>query len=259
MKQRHPPPKVTSIYVPPPPRRIEVYWYRWEFLRRNPEYRADYQEFTKRFGAWLNLKGYWYEDDPRKSWTKLDEKYFRSKILPYLLALSGKWRLSTLVPPKWQFDLKTGMCTTGPDTLEIPTMVAPGWEWEDTIEEIMQLGFTGTTDTAKRYQSVLLAEFDLRWPTKDLLDYASRLFAYARKNYESELRQKGVAIPHERRQLQNYGDNLRIWDLKQEGKDIEEIAELVFPRDHRDSALQKVRDRLRAAQRLISGHPQEIR
>lgn len=259
MKQRRPPPKVTSIYVPPPPRRIEVYWYRWEFLRRNPDYRADHQDFIKRFGTWLNLKGYWYEEDRRNAWTKTDEKYYRSKIFPVLATLCAKWKLSTLVPPEWQFDPKTGMCATGPDTLEIPTMISPGWEWDDPIEEAMQLGFSGTTDTAKRYQSVLLAEFDLRWPTKDLLDYAKRLLAYARKNYESELQQKGVAIPRERRQLQKYDVDLRIWDLKQQGRTVLEIAELVFQGEDPDSTRQKVRDRLKAAQRLISGHPQEIR
>jgi hypothetical protein len=138
-------------------------------------------------------------------------------------------------------------------------MVSPGWEWEDSIEELMKLGFSGTTDTAKRYQSVVIAEFDLRWPTKDLLDYATRLLADARKNYEKELQQRGVKPSRERRQLRNYKEDLRIWDLRQGGKDIEEIAKLVFPRDNRDSALQKVRDRLKAAQRLISQHPQEIR
>jgi hypothetical protein len=31
--------------------------YGWEFLRRNPQYRADYNEFMRRFGAWLKGKG----------------------------------------------------------------------------------------------------------------------------------------------------------------------------------------------------------
>ena len=144
--------------------------------------------------------------------------------------------------------------------MEIPTIIAPAWDWDRlTFRRLIKLGFIGTADLAKRYRNVVLAEFDLNWPTKDLLDYAKRVLAYARENYETELQEQGLKVPRSRRRIQDYGIHLKIWDLKQEGKSVPEIARLVFPNELPSSALQKVRDRLRAAGRLISGHPQEIR
>jgi hypothetical protein len=38
-----------------------IAWYKWEFLRRNPEYRKDYANFIQEFGAWFLEHGAWYD------------------------------------------------------------------------------------------------------------------------------------------------------------------------------------------------------
>lgn len=216
--------------------------------------------FIKRFGPWFNRRGYWYDQARREDWTKSDEKHYHAEIFPVLGALCEKWKVANLFPPGWRFDRRKGRRRTGRGTVEIPTIIAPAWDWDRlTFRRLIKLGFIGTADLAKRYRNVVLAEFDLNWPTKDLLDYAKRVLAYARENYETELQEQGLKVPRSRRRIQDYGIHLKIWDLKQEGKSVPEIARLVFPNELPSSALQKVRDRLRAAGRLISGHPQEIR
>lgn len=37
-----------------------IAWYKWEFLRRNPEYRKDYESFKKEFRLFLK-HGEWYD------------------------------------------------------------------------------------------------------------------------------------------------------------------------------------------------------
>jgi hypothetical protein len=260
MKPARPGFEIEYIHADPPPIRNEVAWYRWEFLRRNPEYRADHQKFIKRFGTWLKRRLFWYDVESRECWTESDKQHYRNEILPILGALCEKWKVTMLVPPGWQFDPKTGMRKVGRYMVEIPTIIAPGWEWDPaTFKTLRTLGFLGTGDLATRYQGVVLAEFDLNWPMKDLLGYAKRVLAYARENYEKESRQRGVKIPSGRRRIQEYAQYLEIWDLKQEGKKPGDLAKLLFPNEDLEGALQKVRDRLKAAQRLVSGHPQEIR
>jgi Family of unknown function (DUF6499) len=76
--------------------------YRWEFLRRNPQYRADYNEFMRRFGAWLKGKGRRWPPskfDLREYWTKSQQRYFRTKIEPVLTQLCLKWQISDLFSP----------------------------------------------------------------------------------------------------------------------------------------------------------------
>jgi hypothetical protein len=261
MKPRQTEFAIEFIHANPHPVRTEVNWYRWEFLRRNPKYCADYQKFIKRFGHWLEIKGYWYEETRRqKNWTKSDKKYFDAHILPVVGALCEKWKILNLLPPDWRFNRKTGMRKVAGGSVELPTIVAPGWNWSPPLfKMLVKLGFLGTADSAKRYGNVVLAEFDLNWPMKDLLDYAKRVLTYGRMNYEKELRKNGVRIPKSRRRLTDYDVHLRVWDLKQENLSAPEIAQLVFPADSPASAFQKVRDHLNSATKLVTGRPTDIR
>ena len=85
-------------------------WYKWEFLRRNSEYRADYAKFLGSFGAWFRDRGFWYETEKRLgTWTKADEEYFYSRIAPVIGKLCQKWRIGNLFPPQWRFNKGTGL------------------------------------------------------------------------------------------------------------------------------------------------------
>lgn len=223
---------IEYIHANPHPIRDKVNWYRWEFLRRNPEYQADYKNFIDKFGEWLDQNGYWFDDRRRARWAVRKERYFHKKIFPTLGALCEKWQVLNLFSPTWSFDRRTGLHRFRSGTVEIPTITAPGWNWDRQLfKNLVKLGFVGTADLAKRHGNVLLAEFDLNWPMKDLLDYARRVLAYANENYTKELRGRGLKVPSGRRRLQDYDTHLKVFDLNKLGKSPMEIARLVFPLD----------------------------
>src|SRR5258708_2483375 len=99
----------------------DIAWYKWEFLRRNSEFRADYSCFTEEFGAWLKAKGFWYDTDRRRHWTVGDQRKFRTRILPSIVELCQRWRVDNLFPPRWQFSKATGLRKLGKRSIFLPT------------------------------------------------------------------------------------------------------------------------------------------
>jgi hypothetical protein len=95
--------RVESIYISNSGPYLAAWW-KWEFLRRNSVYRADYQRFVDSFGAWFKRNGYWHELEHRHAnWSKAEEAYFRGKIEPALIKLCRKWQVFDLFPPDWSF------------------------------------------------------------------------------------------------------------------------------------------------------------
>jgi len=124
--------------------------------------------------------------------------------------------------------------------------------------ELRRMGFLGMGNITRQYENLLLIQFDLNSPMKDLLDHTRVVLKFSKKIYRRETEARGVRLPASRRRFQDYVLHLRIWDLKNEGKRNAEIARLVFPNLSVQSALYKVRDHLKAANKLISGHYREI-
>jgi len=238
---------------------IKAAIYRWEFLRRNPEYRADYNGFIGSFGDWLKCKGYW-NSGARANWTKSDKKYFYTEIEPVLNKLCQKWVVCDLFPPKLGLEEWTQAYESGLDGRDFPpTWVSTYGKWDSrSIRKLERMGFKGTRTSTRRYQNLLLMQVDLNSPMKDLLDYVSYALRLEKRMHEQEMKKRGVKPPLRRRRLEYYGLYLKIWDLKQEGKRRAEIARLVFPRYSLESALIRVRDHLKAANKLISGQFKEI-
>jgi len=242
------------------PERDKAEWYKWEFLRRNKQYRADYKKFEDSFGAWLRRKGYWYEYNKRPKWSPSDEKYFYTAIAPVIVRLCVKWGVGDLHPPQRKFKkIRQGEFRedrpSGPATGFRPEL---NWDFR-LIKELWGMGFTGTGGNARRYGHLVLLEFDLIWPKRDLLHFAKRVLVRAQENYRDELREQGMRFPMGRHRFEDYDTHLRIWDLEHSGKTVKEISRMVFPSDHADSVLQKVRDHLKSAKRFISGSYKEIR
>jgi hypothetical protein len=242
------------------PQRHRAEWYRWEFLRRNSNYRLEYDRFLKAHGAWLARKGYWYDLNKRSHWTSSDEKYFYTKIAPVIVRLCVKWEIGDLHPPDWRFaserewefreDRPSGPATGFP----------PELNWDHRlIKELFEMGFTGSGGNARRYGHLVILEFDLRWPMRDLLDFAKRVLPRAQENYKGGLKRQGGRYPTGRRRFEDYDIHLKVWDLKQKRKSATEIAKAIFSKDTQESALHKVRDHLKSAKRLIGGHYREIR
>ena len=238
-----------------------VAWYKWEFLRRNPTYRNDYRKFKDKFGEWFGQRGYWYDYDRREEeWTEADEDYFYAEIAPEIARLCRKWQIGNLFPPSWRFSRKNGSRMIGSRELGPPTAIAPELNWDPGyMRELLEMCFTGTADSAFRYRNMLRLELDLNRPLKDLVEYAQYVLVRAIENYKEELQDLGLKSPKSRRRLTDYDRHLEIWDLSQKKKTVAQIAEIVFPNEPRDNALQKVRDQLRATKKLISGGYAEIR
>src|SRR5712692_4214697 len=78
----------------------QVKWYKWEFLRRNPEYHHEFQGFMERFGSWFQQHGFWYD---RVEYNGEDEQYFFKVISPCDEEIRRKWDISWLCPPDWSF------------------------------------------------------------------------------------------------------------------------------------------------------------
>jgi hypothetical protein len=239
----------------------EVAWYKWEFVRRNPAYQADYQKFMRTFGTWFKRKGFWYDQQPwDKTWTKADEEAFYSKIAPVISQLCHKWKIGNLYSPRWRFNRKTGMRrVAGKEDMCPPTAISPEINWGfDLRGRLMEMGFTGNANSARRYRNLVLVEFDLNWPMKDLVRYAKYVLTRAVENYIDEQDQLGLKRRRSRRRFSDYDVHLKIWDLAQQNKSVPEITSLIFPHESRDASRQKVRDHLKAAKKLIEGGYAEI-
>jgi hypothetical protein len=232
----------------------------WEFLRRNESYRCDYENFMKEHGKWFSANGYWYDLEKRPNWNAAQEKYFYRRIAPEIVRLCVKWDICDLQPPTRRF-AKEPQWGFKPDRPSSPpTGIAPELNWDYRLmDDLMKMGFTGTGGNARRYGHLLLLEFDLKWPMKDLVDFTRRVLVRAQENYKSGLQERGERYPKGRRRFEDYDLHLKIWDLKEGGKSISQIAAKVFPTDTKETSLQRVQDHLRSAQKLIRGHYKEIR
>src|ERR1700733_305601 len=242
------------------PQRYLVGWYQWEFLRRNSEYRKDYRKFKSDHGKWLGRKGYWYDFTKRPKWSKTDEQFFYATIAPEIVRLCVKWRIADLHPPQWRFSKQGKWRYKLKKSSEPATGLSPELNWDYALrQELLELGFTGQGGNARRYGHLILVEFDLKWPMKDQLDFANRVLKRAQHNYKVGLQQRGDHFPSGRRRFEDYDIHLKVWDLTKKGKGLAQIAQELFPGNHSEGILQKVRDHLDAARRLISGHYTEIR
>ncbi len=238
-----------------PPTKSAIY--RWEFLRRNLEYRADYNGFIGSFGDWLKCKGYWHSE-ARANWTKSDQKYFHTEIEPVLNKLCQKWVVCDLFPPELGIKEWTQAHESGQDGRDFPpTWVSTDGNWDSrSIRKLKRIRFEGTGTSTMKYQNLLLMQLDLNSPMKDLRNYVSTMLRWAKRMHQHEMNKRGVK--QRRRRFEHYDLYLKIWDLKQQGKRRAEIARLVFPRYSLESALIRVRDHLKAANKLISGQFKEI-
>ena len=84
-----------------------IAWCKWEFLRRNAEYRKDYEEFIKEFEPWFAEHGYWF-DETTKPWGTENLHFFATVIAPRAKAICERWQTRDLFSPDWSFD-KSGM------------------------------------------------------------------------------------------------------------------------------------------------------
>jgi len=234
----------------------DIAWYKWEFLRRNSDYRADYASFIGKFGPWFESKGFWYNIDRRRRWTAADERAFRTRIAPVIVRLCKRWKIGDLFPPEWRFNKDTGFRRVGKQNVFLPTSISyDDHNWNPAIQKSIEgLGFRGSGDSALHYRHLLLVEFNLNWPLTDLLKYAETMLGLAKNNWNGQRGTNKAA----RRRIEDYDNHLKIWDLRSKRNSVTDIAQAIFPTEQRVNALQKVRDHLKAAKKMIDGQYAEI-
>ena len=194
-----------------------VAWYKWEFLRRNVEYRKDYEEFIQEFGGWFEKRGYWY-DETKEDWGPDNLQFFATVIAPKAKAICERWQTRDLFSPDWDF------------TLSGAYYYRPGWEvslpTDCSKEEAGQ-----AVDLSKFYLSEeefrkslqrrgrapehqLVLKFDLRRSLVSLLRQAREQISSRKAQYDRRHPQPAKIAPAVRRRLDYYKVYLEVWDRR---------------------------------------------
>lgn len=238
-------------------------WYKWEFLRRNTEYRNDYDNFVNQFGAWFQKHGHLYEST---YWSPDVWKQYGRVIAPRAQKLCEKWQVIDLLPPDWKFDDSGIYEYSRVGHVLLPTGYA--------AEEIRELW-----KNTRHHSQLTLKAFEKNLPTDTSLirvdriryynlrlDFAQplrRLLAGARQEITQRKRRYDRSHPvpprvaHTKRlRLDRYETYLQVWDLRVQGKTFYEIGAELFP--HQRGSAQRARDNYQASKRLILGGYTEI-
>jgi len=246
-----------------------IAWYKWEFLRRNTEYRKDYEEFIQEFGDWFRLHGYWYEHD-NEPWGKKNLLFFARVIAPKAKTICERWQIRDPVAPTMTFE-RPG-CTDCEHQREcsLPTDCSKeeaghAWDLADFVADsrLSEEEFRNRLPdvTAKTYGPEpdyrLELVFDLRFPLDFLLREAEDRLRSRKRSYDRRHPSLSKISATVRRRLDLYDRYLRVWDLRNAGEKFEAIGALVF-RDEQRRA-QHARDSFYRAQELIDGGYKELR
>ena len=208
--------------------------YQWEFLRRNSEYRHDYEAFIEEFGDWLREKGFWYHRGV--SYQGEDREFFWNVVILRIRELCLKWQLYDLYPPDWQFDRLGRPQISYRPRAYLPTgpahRIAEHWDAfppnpkESLVEKVRR--DLNTKRAQKDSWWYLNLSLDVRRPVDELLDKTRRAIQFHRRRYEDELEKLIRTLP-KRRRLDKYAEYLEVWDLRGQGLTFEQIAQRVYP------------------------------
>jgi hypothetical protein len=168
-----------------------IAWYKWEFLRRNHEYRKDYDEFMHQFGKWFDDHGdhgYWY--DETIAWSRPVLREFAEAIAPKGRVICERWQIQDPFSPDWDFT-KDGVRQYKPDyEVFLPTGCLPEsagklWDPSSFLPSMEHLEKQLAEFTASQHgpRPELAMTFDLKRPLKVLLREASERIMDRKRRY----------------------------------------------------------------------------
>ena len=240
----------------------QIAWYKWEFLRRNPGYRRDYETFIQEFGSWFGEHGYWY-DQTIEPWSTDDFHYFMTVIAPRAKIICQRWEIRDPISPDWKFT-QSGLFYYKPGhELMLPTDcrredVERMWDFSERLMSADELVKTLPESTATRGPDYHLhLQFDLRSPLPHLLRQAKNWIGPSKRAYDRRHPQPTKLAPAVRRRLDRYDSYLKAWDLKKSGKTFVAIGKLLFPGEL--TSPQRAMDSFKRAKELINGGYKELR
>lgn len=255
---------------------FQVRIFQWEFLRRNPGYRRDYDALIAKFGPWFKKNGYWY--DHSKAYKPREYVFFINEICPVLKKLCRKWQISDPFCPDWTFD-ERGYYEYAPGWIEaVPTWEtaeSAGYIWDYGPIELVPgtekpQGFAIRFRSAKKgpdalkmprpekdSRNLLHVKLDTSHPTRELLKRVKRAIELHRRRYPAPSQSKT------RRRLDQYPLYLKVWDLRLQDKSFSEIAKQVYSREFSASSsqslIQRAIDHYDRARELILGGYKDLR
>jgi hypothetical protein len=259
--------------MPAKPKRLRVEearlisWYKWEFLRRNAEYRRDYEGFVDEFRNWFDKHGYWY-DQTVKPWGRKNFRYFATTIAPKGRIICERWEIRDPYSPDWEFT-KTGAHYYKPhEEVSLPTdcsKEAAGelWDLSNLVMSWEELEHRLAEHEAARNgpppDHQLSMAFDLRRSLPDLLQQAEERITSRKRRYDRTHPEMPKPASPVRRRLDLYETYLRIWDQRQKREKFDSIGALVFPGQSLVVASQRAKDGFARAEYLINGGYKELR
>jgi len=241
-----------------------VAWYKWEFLRRNPEYRKNYDSFIAEFGSWFSEHGYWY-DQTTEPWSQGNFRFFASVIAPRAKAICEKWAISDPYSPDWEFTRKGVYFYKPHFEVFLPTECRKDeagrlWDfskWPLSQDELeRQLSEYEAAERGPRPDHEFVTMLDLRLPLKALLYEATERIKDRKRRYDRK-HPAMRTVPAVRRRLNLYDVYLKVWDLATSGEKFEYIGALLFPRE--PQRLQRAKDSFKRANELVNGGYKELR
>src|SRR5436190_20103350 len=97
-------------------RYLQCAFYRWEFIRRSKNYKADIDRFFEHFGGWLTAHGvdmtklpeyspqFWLREiQPKLTANTESSAYLDNRIGPFLITLKMKWGTDFPLHPNYTF------------------------------------------------------------------------------------------------------------------------------------------------------------
>lgn len=237
-----------------------IAWYKWEFLRRNPEYRKDYGQFMEDFGSWFREHGYWYNQKVR--WKPAELRFFLGAIAPQAKIICERWQIREPLPPLCKFKGSGSRYYNRYSEVLLPTDCSKeeaglGWDLPQYTRSDLKKGLPEST--AARYgpdpDYLVELQFDLRQSLRSLLRDAEGRIKSRKSKYDLKHSQPTAA---HRRRLDRYAMYLRVWDLRKSGAKFDYIGALLFSGELR-AAAQRAVDSFKRAEQLINGGYKELR
>jgi len=236
--------------------------YRWEFLRRNQEYRNAFDAFASKHAEWFHMRGWWY--DPETKYSKEDKRYIREHMAREAFFLQGNFDIAKLIPYEWAFG-KTGEYELRPGLfVHVPKRFmfrshgdVHSFGVASLAEEAKTLsGWEESEEWTPEYADALLYfRVDITFPVENLIAKFEREIRNARKAFSQTYGRLPRRELRPRRRFEEFDCYLRVWDLKQQGLSLPKIARQLYPEIE---ALERVTDHYRRAKELIAGGYREI-
>ncbi len=258
----------------------QLRWFQWEFLRRNPEYRRDFESLVKQFGSWLKKNGFWYERERARS--DEDVLFAYNVIFPTIREICKKWQIAEPFSPDWQFDSR-GLYEYAPSRrVSLPTGYTAEsctllWDYgpveavpdrsdrDAFVERFRSLRprpaakNSGRKSEDPKFLTLIL---DVTLPQHTLMEQTLAAIRFHRRKHPQF---QNVHPPRRRRRLDLYAVYLQVWDLRRSGSSFPRIASQIYPREYaaypnpKNPIVQRVMDHYRSAGKLIEGGYKDLR